>query len=403
MNNQRTTRKQGGKRYRWVGTMRKPIKTRSERERNRSRRRREEKAGLMKFRDLRYLRSGENGNAYLMGNSKLLKLPRTGKLNPKEAMIHDALARLGLPYFPKLYEYGQVLTTMPYNDYRSLNKSTINSFGRGIGPYPYDFIVMEYIQGGMPIQDYIQTKYGGLFVDGREPTEEEKIRMMNDYVTIFGKIAFALYISWNVTNFLHTDLHEKNFLVKPDGTPIILDYGRSKVFTNQGKHRYRTQTLGTDLGSAIWYSLDSDNYTIPGLKLFVKNLKKVLFTDLRVGRTADSFEDTINKLVKLKTGMQQPFTYATSFQTLGVPDDIIVRGKTLLDNRQEVVRTAEKNAINTSNATTFYLGEPYGDPSLPAEIALPRIQRAFAAMELADIPPEGYTSDEALGIYFSTE
>ena len=254
MNNQRTTRKQGGKRYRWVGTMRQPVKTRSEHKRNRSRRRREEKARLMKFRDLRYLRSGENGNAYLMGNSKLLKLPRTGKLLSKEVFIHDALARLGLPYFPKLYEHGKVLTGMAYNNYKNLNKSTITSFGRGVGPYPYDFIVMEYIEGGMPIQDYIQTKYGGLFADGRVPTEEEKIRIMNDYVTIFAKIGFALYVAWKVTNFQHTDLHEKNFLVKPDGTPVILDYGRSKLFTNEGRI-YKMQKEGTDLGSAIWYSL----------------------------------------------------------------------------------------------------------------------------------------------------
>ena len=411
MNNQRTTRKQGVKRYRWVGTMRQPVKTRSEHKRNRSRRRREEKARLMKFRDLRYLRSGgngnaylmkfrdlrylrsgENGNAYLMGNSKLLKLPRTGKLNPKEVFIHDALARLGLPYFPKLYEHGKVLTGMAYNNYKNLNKSTITSFGRGVGPYPYDFIVMEYIEGGMPIQDYIQTKYGGLFADGRVPTIEEKQDILNDFIAIFAKIGFALYVAWKVTNFQHTDLHDKNFLVKPDGTPVILDYGRSKLFTNEGR-MYKMQKEGTDLGTAMWESLDSDNYTIPGLKTFIQNLKNLVFTEIGVEKASDSIGETIQKLIQLKTGLRQPFSYAASFQTLGVPDDIIARGQALIENRQAVVRTAEKNEINTINAATMY--QTYG-------LGLPQVESALAQMKALGMPPEAYLSNAGQSIAFSS-
>jgi hypothetical protein len=78
---------------------------------------------------------------------------------------------------------------------------------------------------------------------------------------------------------------------------------------------------------------------------------------------------------------------------LGVPDDIIARGQALIENRQTVVRTAEKNEINTINAATMY--QTYG-------LGLPQVESALAQMKALGMPPEAYLSNAGQSIVFSS-
>lgn len=305
------------------------------------------KAIYPKFRNLQYIASGAEGNTYKTANGKALKLTKTGKFGEHEVRIQERLATLGLPYFPTLYESDAIQNTMSYINYAAKNKTTLKEFGKGTGPYRYEYVVMEYIHG-KPIFDYIQEKYNA------EATTE---LIRNELLSIFSKITFALYIAFEVFNYHHNDFHAKNCLIKPDGTPVIIDFGMNTMTTNSKK--YLGSGTGEDLREYILHAIDPDNYSNPTIQSIMRTLKPI-FRET-VGRGSQfTIEKTVEGLVKIKTGSYMPFEYRTSFSELRIPTALIERGERMIQARAPIPNTEETHReikITALNKVLFSLND----------------------------------------------
>lgn len=75
-----------------------------------------------------------------------------------------------------------------------------------------DYIAYEYIPG-VSLYEYIITKQGD----------------RQTLISIIRQIFRALYQGFKDLNFVHYDLHLRNIIIKPDNTPVFIDYGRTHI------------------------------------------------------------------------------------------------------------------------------------------------------------------------------
>lgn len=88
-----------------------------------------------------------------------------------------------------------------------------------------DFVIYEYVPG-ISFRDYLIT------------ASEQQVK------EVLKKIFSALYYAYSKIGFLHNDLHTSNIIIKPDGTPVIIDYGNSRFnFPNTYQWRNDIYTL----------------------------------------------------------------------------------------------------------------------------------------------------------------
>jgi len=106
-----------------------------------------------------------------------------------------------------------------------------------IGEYKsFPYIVMEYIEG-IPINQYVQ-----------QNGEND----WNLCATIIYKVAQALeYVHSN--HIIHRDIKPSNILVRPNGDPVLMDFGIGKILYNQNKHNTLTKE-GEILGTLFYSS-----------------------------------------------------------------------------------------------------------------------------------------------------
>lgn len=82
------------------------------------------------------------------------------------------------------------------------------------------------------------------FIEGQTLTQYLKTASVTDLRKIYLTILRALYQAHITIDFTHYDLHTSNVIVKPDGTPVIIDYGASHM-------KYEGKDLGLE-NPKIW-------------------------------------------------------------------------------------------------------------------------------------------------------
>lgn len=102
-------------------------------------------------------------------------------------------------------------------------KKTCNSI---INKPSCDYIAYEYIEG-VSLASYISHHRGD----------------RQSLIKIIRQIFVALRSAYKDLDFVHYDLHLSNVMIKPDGTPVIIDYGRSHI-------RYQNKDYGMVSGDA---------------------------------------------------------------------------------------------------------------------------------------------------------
>ena len=93
-----------------------------------------------------------------------------------------------------------------------------------------NYVIYEYVPG-MSFHDYLIT----------QPETFVKIVLRNIFST--------LYYAYSKINFVHEDLHTNNIIIKPNGTPVIIDYGLSHFGNNK-------ETWHTDVYSLLSYTIE---------------------------------------------------------------------------------------------------------------------------------------------------
>lgn len=325
-----------------------------------------QKAGAMPtFSGLRILASGMEGIAYKTPNSKVLKIPKSGNLNPQEIIVQQKLASLGLPYFPTLYESNHLQNNRSYKNISEMyfNKKETYTFGTDTGPYTYKYVLMEYIEG-TDIHTYIYNKYSTLFF--RTPylrtinTPDEQITpskeifntLKKEFINIFSKILFALYIAQKVFNYRHNDLHTGNCIIKPDGTPVIIDFGFNRIATNSKKNlKYSTSS---DIDTFISYSLAAGLYDFNFYR-FIQNLHDITFAKFQNDIGLTTIEKRVEDLLQVKYNSKFIFNYETSFNLLNIPNALIQHGKQLIEHRNAIPNTEETYLQEKTNALQMIL------------------------------------------------
>ena len=371
--------------------------TRKRKNQKRKTRKHRQRGGANKFTGLSYISSGSEGVVYRTSNGRALKIQKSGKINEREIIAQEKLTEIDIPYFPKLYEKDICISSI---DFSTVNKQELTEFCDGTGPYQYDYVVMELING-KEYPQYLLRKLIDMGAWERKILSDEEIALIaNEYISILCRLAFAFYCADRKMYFRHNDFDYKNSLIKSDGTPIIIDFGSASFIgsdnfdsnTSSGKDMlgFIRSTIGpSHFKSAIKKMLfTKDNYKNTNMNYIKNEAKPRMNTSittyssiLKQLRESDELRgiwslaslyrgatilDYIYLLETIKTGVpEEAFDFQRSFRNLGIPEDEIQRTKDIVPpalpaRRQNVSamntlismgfeRAAAQQALNATN------------------------------------------------------
>ena len=371
--------------------------TRKRKNQKRKTRKHRQRGGANKFTGLTYISSGSEGVVYRTSNGRALKIQKSGKINEREIIAQEKLTEIDIPYFPKLYEKDICISSI---DFSTVNKQELTEFCDGTGPYQYDYVVMELING-KEYPQYLLRKLIDMGAWERKILSDEEIALIaNEYISILCRLAFAFYCADRKMYFRHNDFDYKNSLIKSDGTPIIIDFGSASFIgsdnfdsnTSSGKDMFGfiRSTIGpSHFKSAIKKMLfTKDNYKNTNMNYIKNEAKPRMNTSITtyssiLKQLRESYElrgiwslvslyreatilDYIYLLETIKTGVpEEAFDFERSFRNLGIPEDEIQRTKDIVPpalppRRQNVSamntlismgfeRAAAQQALNATN------------------------------------------------------
>ena len=351
---------------------------RARRYQNRKTRKNKQRGGANKFTGLTYISSGSEGVVYRTSDGRALKIQKSGKINEREIIAQEKLTEIDIPYFPKIYEKDICISSI---DFSTVNKQELTEFCDGTGPYQYDYVVMELING-KEYPQYLLRKLIDMGAWERKILSDEEIALIaNEYISILCRLAFAFYCADKKIFFRHNDFDYKNSLIKSDGTPIIIDFGSASFIgsdnfdrnTPSGKDMlgFIRSTIGpSHFKSAIKKILFSkNNYKNTNMNYIKNEAKPQMNTSLSTYssilkqlRESDELRgiwslaslyreanilDYIYLLETIKTGVpEEAFDFQRSFRNLGIPEDEIQRTKGIVSPALPA-RRQNVSSINT--------------------------------------------------------
>lgn len=335
---------------------------RSTKTRKNKTRRHRQKGGAKKFTGLTYISSGSEGVVYKTADGRALKIQKSGKINEREITAQRKLTELDLPYFPKLYEKEICLSTV---NFETVHKQSLTEFCDDVGPYQYDYVIMELING----KEYPQYLLHKLIATGawdRKTLSAAELQpIAEEYLNILCKFTFAFYCADKKMFFRHNDFDYKNSLIKDDGTPMIIDFGAASYVGSDNFRGnspsgqdmlgfIRTTLGGPNLRSAIKKILMTPaNYTNGNEMNYIKPERKEIINEYIERYTSitkiirespllrdiwtisqnrnKTILDYIKQLETIKTKSPAgDFNHERSFRALGIPEDEIQKTKNIV-------------------------------------------------------------------------
>ena len=307
-----------------------------------------------KFEGLRYISMGAQGATYLTPDNRVLKVIKAGTGVEEEVYIQGKLNELDLPYFPRLIASGEATSQRNFkligqNEWRELSSFFNNNNTPRRGPHRGTYVVMEYVGGGKIFPKYFSDKIRSIVPGLDRPLTEEEVSMLtNEFLDIFSKLSFALYVADKVFNYRHKDFHENNCLIKPNGDPVVIDFGGSRFYNNRTRNE-RNANSGHDLRtllstvSAIG-NYDYDVQPYMGVVLDTEPLRQLTSLPFRsrwhhsnTTRIRLPIESIASRIELIKTGEKQPFDYTRTFSNIGIDRSMIERAAEKIENRQVIV------------------------------------------------------------------
>lgn len=331
--------------------------------------------GGKKFNGVRRISSGAEGVAYLTANNKILKVMKRGVNISDEIKLHKKLNELRLPYFPKFISSGRAVS----KDEINLTNNTLSSLFNNTGNYPYNYVIMEYVEGGKEFPKYLSDKIESMIPGKTRPlTNEELNTLVNHILDIMSKMTFALYVADKVFNYRHNDLNERNCLIRPNGDPVIIDFGSNEfLYNNQRSNKSGKNTLGyfTIITSKAYYK---DSNMIPYINQIKQHPKIRRFFELAPFNyeTPISIEKIATSLLAVKKD-EGLFNYMQTFRGLGIDASQLARAGIKIKHRA----TRIAPPINTGIQSQIEEARQglVADFGFPPELINEKIQLAIGA------------------------
>ena len=367
-----------------------------------------QKGGAKKFTGLTYISAGTEGVIYKTADGRALKIQKSGRINEKEITVQRKLTELDLPYFPKLYEKEICLSTVRFD---TVHKQSLTEFCDDVGPYQYDYVIMELING-KEYPQYLLHKLMSMGAWDRKTLSDAEVQpIAEEYINILCKLAFAFYCADKKMFFRHNDFDYKNSLIKDDGTPMIIDFGAASFFGSDnfnsdipsGKDMLgfiRSTLGGSNLRSAIKKILMTpDNYRNGNTMNYIKPEKREkideyvtryssitkiirespLLRDIwRISQNRNkTILDYIKQLEAIKTqSAAGEFNHERSFRALGIPEDEIQKTKNIVSPVLPAPVAAAAN-LNSKVRQLVNMGIPEANARAALAASRGSVGRAF--------------------------
>lgn len=155
-----------------------------------------------------------------------------------------------------------------------------------------NYVIYEYAPG-MSFHDYLITQ------------SEESVKI------VLRDIFSALYYAYSKINFVHEDLHTNNIIIKPNGTPVIIDYGMSHFGDSK-------ETWHTDVYSLLSYTIEMIEHLDEKNTAYSRKPKLEILQDRRSRSQSQHAWYSSKFLVSLQTleGSLQAYSYEEFLQEI---------------------------------------------------------------------------------------
>jgi hypothetical protein len=214
---------------------------------------------------------------------------------------------------------------------------------------------MDYVKSKQ-FPDYLEDKIRYLLpLLDRPLTESELTTIINSILKTLGQICFALYIADKVFNYRHRDFNYRNCVIKPDGTPVIVDFGSNKFFSNNNIAR-RTANQNNSGKNFVKYKNDifDPMQYIEAIQPYIRQIRNSEKLSNLINyrtKTQENIQPIV--LTKISTLIESALTntpeaefdYQRTFRTLGVPQQYIDVGAQKI--RDRVVIVSQENNLES--------------------------------------------------------
>jgi serine/threonine protein kinase len=319
------------------------------------------------FEGITYISQGADGATFRTNDDRLLKIVKQVRGLDREISVHQRLTSLELPYFPNFIESGQCINQGPINFTANAlrPRTTICDAAEGnVGAYPYPYILMEYVEGGREFPKYLDAKIRALVPGLTRPLNDEEVSSLVDSILgTFAHLCFAFYVAAKVFNYRHNDFNERNCLIKPDGIPVIIDFGSNRMLNNNSVARNINRT-GRNIVGYRNYIMNLRNYA-EDIRPYIEQIKNN--ANLRRLISYNPNHEAAAKVEKLSTILESirtrdpelAFNYQRTFSTLGIPQDLIDRGAQKIRDRVAIAAPPpEEVTFESQMAALAPLGFP---------------------------------------------
>jgi serine/threonine protein kinase len=348
--------------------------------------------GGKKFEGVSRISSGAEGVAYLTADKKLLKVMKRGINITDEINLHKKLNELRLPYFPKFLGSGRAVSRNEIN----LSNTTLSGLFNNTGNYPYTYVLMEFVEGGKEFPKYLSDKIEEIIPGKTRPlTAEELEIVVNIVLNIFTKMTFALYVADKVFNYRHNDLNDRNCLIRPNGDPVIIDFGSNRFQYNN----IRNNNSGKNSWGYFNKITVNRTYSEQKMKQYVNQIRQhpkiSRFFELAtfVYPNPISIEKVAVSLLSAKTGEAvKPFDYMKTFTELGIDKSELARAGMKIKYRE--TRLAPPRTLDDEIANAKQI---LGALGFPEELVNEKIQEAIEIGILSANEIAEYVATNLLG------